>query len=87
MLFAYARTGAALVMNKPTSHHTSYFPRLIVSSKKPAEREKMSVAAKAFSRPDAADKIAREVIELALEHEQSGGRYFSTPDLDGPSFV
>ncbi|MBP9772185.1 MAG: undecaprenyldiphospho-muramoylpentapeptide beta-N-acetylglucosaminyltransferase [Candidatus Pacebacteria bacterium] len=68
--FAYARTGAALVIEQ-----ANLTPHLIVSEidrlmENPAEREKMSVAAKAFSRPDAADKIAREVIELALEHEQ-----------------
>lgn len=67
--FAYARTGAALVIEQ-----ANLTPHLIVSEidrlmENPTEREKMSVAAKAFARPDAADKIAREVIELALEHE------------------
>ncbi len=67
--FAYARTGAALVIEQ-----ANLTPHLIVSEidrliENPAEREKMAVAAKAFARPDAADKIAREVIGLALEHE------------------
>jgi len=33
-------------------------------------RERMSAAAKAFTKPDAADKIAREIIEIALSHEK-----------------
>lgn len=68
--FAYARTGAAIVIEQ-----ANLTPHLIVSEidrlmENPAEREKMSVAAKAFARPDAADKIAREVLGLALEHEK-----------------
>lgn len=68
--FAYARTGAAIVIEQ-----ANLTPHLIVSEidrlmENPAEREKMSAAAKAFARPDAADKIAREVLGLALEHEK-----------------
>lgn len=67
--FAYARSGATLVVEQ-----ANLTPNLLVSEidrlmENPAEREAMAQAAKAFARPDAAEKIAREVIELALEHE------------------
>jgi UDP-N-acetylglucosamine--N-acetylmuramyl-(pentapeptide) pyrophosphoryl-undecaprenol N-acetylglucosamine transferase len=68
--FAYARTGAATVMEQAnlTPHLlASEIKRLIEDT---ALRERMSAAAKEFSRPDAAAKIAHEILDLALEHEK-----------------
>ncbi|GMU74217.1 MAG: UDP-N-acetylglucosamine--N-acetylmuramyl-(pentapeptide) pyrophosphoryl-undecaprenol N-acetylglucosamine transferase [Candidatus Campbellbacteria bacterium] len=68
--FAYARTGASVVVAQEnlTPHLlTSEITRLMDSQD---EREKMSREAKAFSQPDAARKIAREVLDVALEHEE-----------------
>ncbi|MEK7579071.1 MAG: UDP-N-acetylglucosamine--N-acetylmuramyl-(pentapeptide) pyrophosphoryl-undecaprenol N-acetylglucosamine transferase [Patescibacteria group bacterium] len=68
--FAYARHGGALVIEQ-----ANLTPHLIVSEitrllNDPEERKRMKEAAKAFARPDAAEKIAREVLDLALEHEK-----------------
>lgn len=68
--FAYARTGAALVMEQAnlTPHLlVSEIDRLMGDS---TLREQMSAAAKTFARPDASAKIAREILDLALEHEK-----------------
>lgn len=67
--FSYARSGATIVIEQ-----ANLTPNLVVSEidrlmENPAEREVMSQAAKSFARPDAAEKIAHEVLELALEHE------------------
>ncbi len=68
--FAYARSGAAIVIEQD-----NLTPHLIASEinrlmDNPEERKKMSEAAHAFARPDAAQKIAIEILELALEHEK-----------------
>ncbi len=68
--FSYARTGAAIVMEQ-----ANLTPHLIVSEvtrilDDAQLREQMSNAAKAFARPDASTKIAREILDLALEHEK-----------------
>jgi UDP-N-acetylglucosamine--N-acetylmuramyl-(pentapeptide) pyrophosphoryl-undecaprenol N-acetylglucosamine transferase len=68
--FAYARTGAALVIEQ-----ANLTPNLLVSEidrlmGAPDEIARMTEKAKAFARPDAAEKIAREVLDVALEHEE-----------------
>ncbi|MCI0619643.1 undecaprenyldiphospho-muramoylpentapeptide beta-N-acetylglucosaminyltransferase [Candidatus Wolfebacteria bacterium] len=68
--FAYARTGAATVIeqeNLTASILVSEIKRLMQNT---ALREEMSAAAKAFAKPDAARTIAREILDLALEHEK-----------------
>jgi UDP-N-acetylglucosamine--N-acetylmuramyl-(pentapeptide) pyrophosphoryl-undecaprenol N-acetylglucosamine transferase len=68
--FAYARTGAAIVVEQAnlTPHIlVSEVDRLIGDE---ALRQQMSQAALSFARPDAAAKIAHEIIDLALEHER-----------------
>jgi UDP-N-acetylglucosamine--N-acetylmuramyl-(pentapeptide) pyrophosphoryl-undecaprenol N-acetylglucosamine transferase len=68
--FSYAHSGAAVVMEeKNLSPHVllSEINRLMGDK---AERERMRKSAKEFSRGDAAEKIAREIITLALEHER-----------------
>jgi UDP-N-acetylglucosamine--N-acetylmuramyl-(pentapeptide) pyrophosphoryl-undecaprenol N-acetylglucosamine transferase len=68
--YAYARSGAAFVIeetNLTTNVLLSEIDRVLQNQDM---RQKMSVAAKAFAHPDAADKIAREIINIALTHEE-----------------
>jgi UDP-N-acetylglucosamine--N-acetylmuramyl-(pentapeptide) pyrophosphoryl-undecaprenol N-acetylglucosamine transferase len=68
--FAYARSGAAIVIeegNLTPSILVSEIERLMTH---PELREEMSKAAQAFAKPDAARTIAREILDLALEHEK-----------------
>ncbi|HUO55931.1 MAG TPA: UDP-N-acetylglucosamine--N-acetylmuramyl-(pentapeptide) pyrophosphoryl-undecaprenol N-acetylglucosamine transferase [Candidatus Paceibacterota bacterium] len=67
--FSYARSGAAIVIEqKNLSPHVliSEINRLIADSEK---RSKMSEAAHAYARPDAARKIATVLLESVIEHE------------------
>lgn len=67
--FSYARTGAAEVIEQKnlTPHIlAAEIDRLMQNT---ALREKMSEAAKKFSKPDAARKIAEILIETAVSHE------------------
>lgn len=68
--FAYERSGAAVVIeenNLSANILISEINRLILH---PEEREKMKEAAKQFVKPDAAGKIAKEIILMALAHEK-----------------
>ena len=67
--FSYARSGAAFVIeekNVSTNILTSEISRIF---DKQGQKEKMSQAAKAFFKPDAAEKIAEEILAIALAHE------------------
>lgn len=67
--FAYARAGAGIVMeekNLTPSLLAFEIDRLMQSDK---ERAAMREAAKKLAMPDAAEKIAREIITIALSHE------------------
>ena len=67
--FAYARSGAAEVMeedNLTANVLASEIERLVTNE---IEREKMKTAAKLFYKPDAAHLIAEEILKIALEHE------------------
>ena len=66
--YAYAYSGAADVIEQRnlTPHILSSEIKGLLSNKN--KLEKMSGAAKKFSKPDAAEKIAREIIRLAIEH-------------------
>ena len=67
--FAYARAGACEVIeenNLTVNVLSSEIERLVMNE---AEREKMKVAAKAFSKPNAARLVAEEILKIALEHE------------------
>lgn len=66
--YIYAKTGAAEVieeMNLRPHILLSEIDRLINNK---TELKSMSEAAKKFAKPDAAEKIAKEIINLALEH-------------------
>lgn len=68
--YTYARTGAAVVMEEK-----NLGPNLLKAEIKrlmdsPSDREEMKKAALEFAKPDAAEKIAKEIISLALTHEK-----------------
>jgi len=68
--FAYARAGTTNVIeehNLTPNILVSEINRLLSDKAKLASMEK---ATKNFAKPDAADKIAREILELALQHEK-----------------
>jgi UDP-N-acetylglucosamine--N-acetylmuramyl-(pentapeptide) pyrophosphoryl-undecaprenol N-acetylglucosamine transferase len=68
--YAYARSGAASVIeesNLTTNVLIGEIDRILQDK---ALMEKMSVSAKNFNKPDAADKIAKEIINIALSHEK-----------------
>lgn len=68
--FAYASTGAAVVIEE-----RNLSPHLLMSEiDRILENEEvirsMSLNAKSFARDDAAEKIAKEILNIALEHEK-----------------
>lgn len=67
--FAYARAGAAEVMEEGnlTPHILSAEIERLMDD--PDARQRMGEAAAAFAQPDAARTIAREIISIALAHE------------------
>jgi len=68
--YAYARSGAASVIeesNLTTNVLIGEIERILQDKNL---QEKMSVSAKNFTHPDAANKIAREIINIALTHEE-----------------
>ncbi|MEK7090459.1 MAG: glycosyltransferase, partial [Patescibacteria group bacterium] len=68
--YSYARTGAAHVLEEQnlTGHLlVAEIRRLLENQDK---LQNMRESALEFARPDAAQKIAREIINLALEHTQ-----------------
>ncbi len=68
--FAFARMGAAVVIqqeNLTTSILVSEINRLMESEEK---RKELGDNAKKFAKPDSAQKIARGIINIALEHEK-----------------
>lgn len=68
--YAYARSGAASVIeesNLTTNILLGEIDRLLRDQ---ALLEKMSTAAKNFAEPEAANKIAQEIINIALSHEE-----------------
>lgn len=67
--FAYARRGACVVLEQ-----ANLAPHLLVSEidrlfTNPKARHDMAEAAQAFAKPEAAKKIAEELINIALEHD------------------
>ncbi len=68
--FSYARSGAAVVIeekNLSSSILASEIQRIVTS---PEVQDKMKEGAKQFAHADAAEKIARVLVEIALKHEQ-----------------
>ena len=68
--YSYARSGAAAVIeesNLTTNVLMNEIDRIIQDK---SLRDKMSASARSFAKPDAAAKIAQEIINIALTHEQ-----------------
>lgn len=68
--FNYAHAGACAVIeeiNMTGNILSSEIERLIADK---VTMDRMAVNAKAFHKPDAAEKIARQLVDLALSHEQ-----------------
>ncbi|MEO8638196.1 MAG: undecaprenyldiphospho-muramoylpentapeptide beta-N-acetylglucosaminyltransferase [Candidatus Taylorbacteria bacterium] len=68
--FHYARTGACTVIDE-----NNLSPHILIAEitrliEAPDELKKMSEAAKSFGHPDAARKIAEEIMRLGLPHEK-----------------
>ncbi len=68
--FSYARAGAGTVIEE-----RNLTPNILAAAidrlmKNPEERQQMSTAAKAFSAPDAAEKIAEQVIQVLVAHQK-----------------
>lgn len=68
--FNYARTGATVVIEeKNLSPHVLMSEIERIMGSKP-EQERMKAAARGFYHPDAAQKIAKEIVSIALAHEK-----------------
>lgn len=67
--YAYARSGAAEVIEEKNLEHGVFLSEIERLMDNENEREKMSAAAKAFSRRDAAELIAEQILAIALPHE------------------
>lgn len=68
--FSYAKSGAAEVMKQGNLTSNLLISEINHIMDDPSLREKMSQAAKEFARPDAASKVAKIIIETALEHSK-----------------
>ena len=68
--FAYAREGAAVVIEEKNLSSNIIISELTRILENPEEKARMEKAAKDFFKPDAAEKIAREILTIALEHKQ-----------------
>lgn len=68
--FTYSHSGAAVVMEESNLAPHVLASDIIRLMENKDERAQMSIAAKAFARPDAAEKIARELLRIALAHEK-----------------
>lgn len=68
--FNYARHGAAEVIEEGNLSPTILLSEIARFFEDDIRRRNMAAAAKAFATPQAADKIARMLVDLALEHEK-----------------
>lgn len=67
--FAYARAKAGIVIEEKNLTPNLLFGEIERLFSKPDERIKMKEGAKAFALPDAARKLAEEIISIGLSHE------------------
>jgi len=68
--FSYARFGATVVMKQSNLSANLLISEIKRILENPDIKEEMIKGAINFSRPDAAKRIAEEIIEIALEHEK-----------------
>ena len=69
--YEYAGTGAALVIEEQNLTPHILYSEIKKVMDNTSLREKMSAAAKKFSRPDSAELIAREILKLGVHGESS----------------
>jgi UDP-N-acetylglucosamine--N-acetylmuramyl-(pentapeptide) pyrophosphoryl-undecaprenol N-acetylglucosamine transferase len=67
--FAYARSGAATVIEEKNLSASILYSEIERLIEDPKRREEMSKSAEGFAKYDAAKKIARELLRIALKHE------------------
>ncbi len=67
--FSYARSGAATVIEENNLTTEILLTEIAKILENPKLKEQMIAAAKAFSKPDAAKKIAEQIVDIALTHE------------------
>ncbi len=70
--YAYASTGAASVIEEDNLKPNIFLSEIHRILENKDLYQKMSVAAKAFFKPDAADLIGKELLSIALGHENLG---------------
>jgi UDP-N-acetylglucosamine--N-acetylmuramyl-(pentapeptide) pyrophosphoryl-undecaprenol N-acetylglucosamine transferase len=68
--FNYARHGAAEVIEQGNLSHTILLSEINRFYEDDIRRRNMMASAKAFATPEAADKIAKMLISIAIEHEK-----------------
>ncbi len=68
--FAYARTGAGVVIEENNLTSEILLSQIDSLMKDSLKREKMTLATRSFAKLDAAHVIADEIINIALTHEQ-----------------
>ena len=67
--YAYARTGASIVIEQANLTHHLLVAEINRIMEDEALRKKMREASKSFQRLDAARKLAEEIVHIALQHE------------------
>jgi UDP-N-acetylglucosamine--N-acetylmuramyl-(pentapeptide) pyrophosphoryl-undecaprenol N-acetylglucosamine transferase len=67
--FAYARAGAAEVIEEGNLSPNILISEITRLVNNPEERQKLGTAAKAFYKPDAARLVAEEILKIGLTHE------------------
>lgn len=68
--FNYARAGACIVLEEKNLTPNILFQEIAKLMVDPEKMAAMKKAAQEFARPDAAEKIAREAVDIALGHEE-----------------
>jgi UDP-N-acetylglucosamine--N-acetylmuramyl-(pentapeptide) pyrophosphoryl-undecaprenol N-acetylglucosamine transferase len=68
--FNYAAAGCAVVIEEVNLKPNLFLSQINLLMEDKERARKMSEAAKNFARADAAEKIAKEIIAIALEHEE-----------------
>lgn len=68
--FTYAKAGACIVVEEKNLSEHVMFSEIVRLMDRGGEREEMKRAAREFARPEAAEKIAKEMIQIALSHEK-----------------
>lgn len=68
--YSYARSGAAIVIEESNLNSHILISEINRITNNKNEMERMRKSAKEFSKADAAEKIAREIIHMAMRHEK-----------------